>query len=233
MVYTPTEHFAEMEHVLKESKLFEMMVEELNQTLALPVDVRINFTECGEPNAFYDPQSHQLSMCYELIEDAAQRFSELDLDEEELDQAVISVAVYVFLHELGHALADVLDLPITGKEEDAVDQLAIASLLDSGEEGAEVALDAAAWFLTRLQDTDSIRQWPFWDQHSLDIQRFYNILCWVYGKDPIKNAELVHEECSPGDGGCLPQERAEGCQSEYQQLSKNWDKLLAPHLKKK
>ena len=33
------------------------------------------------------------------------------------------VTVSTFFHELGHALIDAWDLPITGREEDAADQL--------------------------------------------------------------------------------------------------------------
>jgi hypothetical protein len=56
-------------------------------------------------------------------------------------------------------------------------------------------------------------------------QRFYNIICGVYGQNPVKNALLVKE-------GVLPEARAERCEGEYQQIEKSWGKLLAPHLKK-
>jgi hypothetical protein len=52
----------------------------------------------------------------------------------------------------------------------------------------------------------------------------YNLECWVYGSDPVGNADLVK------DGG-LPQDRADGCQDEYTKLSNSWDKLLGPYLK--
>jgi Zn-dependent peptidase ImmA (M78 family) len=42
---------------------------------------------------------------------------------------VIGPVSLVFLHELGHALLDVLQIPILGREEDASDQLATYMLL--------------------------------------------------------------------------------------------------------
>lgn len=44
---------------------------------------------------------------------------------------VTGAVFFAFLYELGHALVDQLELPVTGKEEDAVDQLA-AVILDEG-----------------------------------------------------------------------------------------------------
>lgn len=52
----------------------------------------------------------------------------------------------------------------------------------------------------------------------------YNLECWVYGADPSGNADLVTD-------GLLPQDRADGCEDEYQKLSDAWDELLAPYFK--
>ncbi len=52
----------------------------------------------------------------------------------------------------------------------------------------------------------------------------YNLECWVYGADPVGNADLVKN-------GSLPQDRADGCEDEYAKLSSSWDTLLGPYLK--
>lgn len=41
---------------------------------------------------------------------------------EEAVSSATGALLWIFLHETGHALADLLDLPLTGREEDAVDQ---------------------------------------------------------------------------------------------------------------
>ena len=57
--------------------------------------------------------------------------------------------VVFFFHELGHCLIDVWDLPTTGREEDAVDQLAMFVLLDGTPEGEGMVLSAATFFSRR------------------------------------------------------------------------------------
>lgn len=55
----------------------------------------------------------------------------------------------IFYHELGHALIDILDLPIFGQEEDAADVLSIF-LIDAfyeEEAAVQLAYDAAFGFL--------------------------------------------------------------------------------------
>src|SRR6185295_2240523 len=71
-----------------------------------------------------------------------------DAENEEVGGKAIAAMVFVFYHELGHALIDIYDLPVTGREEDAVDQLATVMLLETwdGEE-SELAMTASAeWF---------------------------------------------------------------------------------------
>jgi hypothetical protein len=60
------------------------------------------------------------------------------------------------------------------------------------------------------------------DTHSLFAQRSYNFLCLAYGSDKNKYRYLV-------DGGQLPQDRAEGCEEEYDQVAFSIGRLILPH----
>ena len=93
-------------------------------------DVEAVFTHCDQPNAYYDPQNLRITMCYEFFYFFEEMLDLPDLSDEDFYAAVIGTGAFFFLHELGHALVHVLDLPITGREEDAVDQLATLELLD-------------------------------------------------------------------------------------------------------
>ena len=62
------------------------------------------------------------------------------------------------------------------------------------------------------------------DVHSLDQQRVYNLECWIYGSDPEANGDLVTD-------GQLPEDRANGCADEWQQLDKAWSTLLDPYFR--
>ncbi len=70
------------------------------------------------------------------------------------------------------------------------------------------------------------QQTPFWDQHSMGEQRFYSIICSLYGDSPEKYASVVTE-------GLLPKDRAARCGPEWRKIERSWTRLLAPFVKKK
>jgi len=210
---------------LKKERVLEGIVSDLNDTFVLPSDITLTFGECGEANAFYDPAKQRVTMCYELVESFYEIFSDSETNQDELDDAVAGATIFIFFHELGHALVHVLDLPITGKEEDAVDQLSLFVLTDGTDSGEKAALDGARALALEGQDEGAtVDDLAFWDEHSLNEQRFYNIICGIYGQNPKKYAGLVKEKI-------LPKARAERCEAEYQQIERSWVKLLAPHLR--
>jgi hypothetical protein len=194
----------------------------LNKAFVLPHDIFIGFDNCDEPNAFYDPEQKEVTVCYELVADLYDLFKRDFKTDEQVDDAVTNATTFVFFHELGHALVDAYDLPITGREEDAVDQLSVLLLADGTEEGEQMVLDAAVSF--SRQASGELDELAFADEHSLDQQRYYNIICLLYGQNEEKFAALVED-------GTLPGARAERCSDEFARVDKAWDVLLAPYTK--
>ena len=213
---------------LAESKLFPELVRELNATFRLPHELTVRFADCGEANAFYDEEARAVLMCWELVQAEADAFKAEAKTEEEATAGLIHSTLFTFFHELGHALVHLLDLPITGKEEDAVDQLATWLLVDGGgEDGAAMAIDGALSFLHDAAAEEADGDEPdYAGEHALSEQRFYNIVCWVYGSKPDAFGELLASKDGP-----LPDERAEVCPDEWARLAGAWGKLLAPHLR--
>lgn len=201
----------------------ECIIDSLNERVALPYDIVITFKDCEGPNAFYDDKTHQITLCYDLIDDYYDLFSDKIKDAAALNQAVSGTIVHTLLHEMGHALIDAWNLPITGKEEDAADQLSTLILIEETEEGEQIALDSALSFRF-YADFDIGEEPPYWDEHSLDQQRFYDILCLLYGHNPEKYSYLIMD-------GTLPPSRAELCQEDYARLKQSWQTLLAPFVK--
>jgi hypothetical protein len=217
--------YAQLQKEFQEGKVLESIVADLNETFALPTNVYVTFTECDQANAFYDPETRKLSMCYELIENYYEIFAKHEKSQDALDDAVVGAIIHTFYHELGHALIHIYDLPITGKEEDAVDQLSTFILADGTPEGEKAAIDGArAFYLEARQQETDIDELAYWDEHSLSMQRFYNIICLVYGQNEKKFAYLVKK-------GVLPEDRAGRCAGEYEQVEKAWTTLLAPYIK--
>ena len=237
---TDNEDYRELEAIFKETRLLEDTAKELDNVFALPAQVPVVFKECGDVNAFYDPEAREIALCWELVEYYAGMFLSEEQTEEEAQEggeAVAGATIFTFFHELGHALIDIYDLPVTGREEDAVDQLATMILLEGGEEGEMAALNGAWSFLTEEEEdiegqeeysaeekVEEEEELAFWDEHSLDEQRFYNIVCWSYGKNPEGFQYLVDDET-------LPEGRAERCPAEYDRMSRSWDALLEPYIK--
>jgi hypothetical protein len=206
----------------EELKSLQETADALNKAFSLPHDIYIGFDNCEEANAFYDPEKKKVTVCYELAEDLYEAFKKDYKTDEQVEDAVTNATTFVFYHELGHALVDAYDLPITGREEDAVDQLSVLLLADGTPEGEQMVLDAAVSF--SKQSGDGLDDLAFADEHSLDRQRYYNIICLLYGQDEEKFASLVKD-------GTLPESRAERCSDEYARVDKAWDALLAPYTK--
>ncbi|MFE9932671.1 DUF4344 domain-containing metallopeptidase [Streptomyces sp. NPDC005533] len=228
-----TQRFLQDNHVLERVTAFA------NERITLAYDVPVIAKSCGGANASWDPHAKNITYCYELVEETRPVFLEQAAHQDTgrptararaADDGVIGFSNGVILHELGHALVDMYDLPITGKEEDAVDQLATLLLATGGKQHIDYAVSTInAWgALADAQETGDLSG-LFSDEHSLSAQRFYNEICWLYGSDPHTFASAVITIDNPD--GVLPQLRAEGCQDEYQQIRKSWNTLLHPYLK--
>ncbi|MGI0493925.1 DUF4344 domain-containing metallopeptidase [Alkalinema pantanalense CENA528] len=224
VAYSPVKNaeFAPFRQVMQESRLYETIAEELNKVLLLPTDVTIALAECGTENAFYSADHKSIVMCDELLAYFGRLFAPTATSDQDLGESMLYTNLFVFFHELGHGLIDLYDLPTTGREEDAVDEFSTILLLEAGTDGEKAVLNAAHWFA--LQSEQPSEDLAFWDEHSLDLQRFYGIACLVYGKDPEKFSDLVKE-------GLLPEARAQRCGREYAKKSQSWDKLLVPHVR--
>jgi hypothetical protein len=208
----------------QKERAFEVIAEELNKTLKMDTVVDIHLVDCGTVNAFYDPNNKRMIICYELISYFLDMFKDTASSEQELGMAVVGATFFGFFHELGHGLIDIFDLPAVGREEDAVDQMATLVLMEGGDEGVQMALAGAQWFLLQGSQNADVAKMPFWDEHAFDKQRFYNIICLVYGSNTEKYGGFVKE-------GHLPEDRAVRCPEEFKDISRAWDRLLAPHLR--
>jgi putative metallopeptidase DUF4344 len=203
-------------------KAIEKLIADVNQRLKLPFDIYVVFMDCDSPDAFYDPETREITLCYQLIDDFYELFAKKIKDQTKLDEAVRAATVATFFHELGHGLVDAWQIPITGREEDAVDQLSTLVLIEATENGEQMALEGALTFklYADVENGEKI----YWDEHSLDEQRFFDTICLVYGHDVKKYDYLV-------TNGTLPEERAVGCSEEYVRVNRSWRQLLAPYLK--
>ncbi|MDK4743659.1 DUF4344 domain-containing metallopeptidase [Rhizobium sp. CNPSo 3464] len=188
--------------------------------------------QCGTINAFYDKKSGAVFLCYEMIDSLLQMGQALSKGASDPKALTIEFVRdnlrFILLHESGHALIDLLDLPAVGREEDSVDQLAAVLLLshvddrETKNDIARVLQLASVWFKVNSQASNAPDVAAFADEHSLDAQRYFNLLCMIYGLNPNDNGAIV-------DNGMLPKERAARCPDEASKISRSWARLILPH----
>lgn len=123
-------------------------------------------------------------------------------------------------HEFGHALIDLTDAPVLGREEDAADILSVVLLDEFWEEDAAESITALTALSFELAAQEA-EEPAYWDVHGLDMQRYYNQVCLFYGADPENRAALAEDFA-------LPAERAETCVEEYDLAAASWAAVLDP-----
>lgn len=195
---------------------------EVEFNLPRPLTIQIG----GEDGPLYDPDSTTIVIPLEFLAEIREKLVEHGYAHEadEIDAAVVDVFEHTLYHELGHFLVDVLNLPITGREEDAVDELGYILLIDLYQDGGDVALTAADVFFIEGDTEDGPQESDFWAEHSLDIQRFYNGVCLIYGSDPKRYADVAAESG-------MDRDRLELCEDEYARKRDAWFQMLDPYLR--
>ena len=206
-------------------------IQAIDGMFALPRSLRYVTAECGEFGAFYRPGEGEVVLCYEtlrtLYERGLAQQQTPGMGEGHALRYVLANVRFILLHETGHALVHLLDLPVTGRQEDAVDQLAAILMLRfaSAEETPAEVIDnlrmAANWMLSRSTGAYDLEAYA--DGHALGEQRYFNLQCLIYGTDPAAFAGMV-------ESGDLTAARASGCAREMRLASRAWLRLLLPHV---
>lgn len=134
---------------------------------------------------------------------------------------------HTMLHEIGHLLVDQLDLPVLGREEDAVDMLATLLMLDTGTEADVIGLQDTidGWrYSESFRPSRGYVNSAFYGAHSLDIQRSFAMACLMVGSDYDRHTRYATRIS-------LPIDRQESCAEDYRIAERGWSHVLAPHLR--
>jgi uncharacterized membrane protein YhaH (DUF805 family) len=205
---------------LKERQVLEELSAFLSP-LYLPYELRISTVECGVPNSYYTHGSG-VYICYELSAYISRMSRTIEPPKGFTRQDVIvGVFVQIALHEVGHAVFDMLKVPVFGREEDAADQIAAFVMLNFGKDLARRTLTGAEQFWQAIDAP--LSRTAFADEHGTPLQRFYNLLCIAYGGQPDTFKDLV-------EAGMLPKQRAARCGGEYEQAKLAFTKTIWPHV---
>jgi hypothetical protein len=209
---------------LRRTKAVDDLVSQLNTVFKLPHDLIIQFRESDTINAWYDPNTRYIHFTSSFIDLFYSSFAPYYRGPE-LVRKVHNVVVYFLLHEIGHALVDIYDIPVTGPEEDMVDFFSVC-MLTGNDQSEEAIIDAANIFfeLSRPALQVQLSKLPLWDEHSLELQRFYTILSLLYGKNPEKYSYLAAQRILPDP------DKNEGYPFFYNRVMNGWSRVLEKFL---
>ena len=208
---------------LKEHRALERLQKFLSP-FRLPRTLKVSLAGCdGEADAFYGDD--EITICYEYISELWKNMpaKTTPAGTAPLD-TVIGPLVDTTMHEFAHALFDMLNVPVLGREEDAADQVAAYINLHWGKAEARRPIMGTAYaYANEAEHAAPLSLKQFADEHGTPAQRAYNVVCIAYGADPKLFGDLVSK-------GYLPQKRAEACGDEYEQIADAFEKLIMPHL---
>jgi hypothetical protein len=143
---------------------------------------------------------------------------------ENVVEFVVGNMLFVTLHEFGHAAVAEFKLPVLGREEDAADEFAILRMLRAGTAFSHRVLTEATkgWFFSARRDRHDGEPLAYYDEHGLDEQRAYQIVCLMVGHDPNRMVDLANEMK-------LPDARRESCKKDFETASSSWTAVLMPY----
>ena len=213
--------------LIKEHRTLEK-IKQLLSPLRLPRRLLIKTEGCdGVSNARYADGT--VTVCYEYLDDVWKNVPEetTPAGVAPID-ALIGPVMDVFLHEAGHAVFDILQVPLFGREEAAADQFSVYIMLKMEKDEARRLIMGNAYQYNGDVESPivSMPLKKFADEHGTPSQRYFNVLCLAYGADKELFADFVSR-------GILPKERAEGCEDEYAQVEFAFDRLITPSVDKK
>jgi hypothetical protein len=137
--------------------------------------------------------------------------------------------LFVLVHETAHAMIGEMGIPVLGREEDAADALATIVAVKMSDAFADrVVVNAArGWFLGDQRDRKEGIPSTYYDEHGMDLQRAYGIVCLMVGGQPDKaEFESLANEVK------LPERRQTSCQDDFNNASWSWDQVLKSHKRK-
>ncbi|WP_421703247.1 DUF4344 domain-containing metallopeptidase [Aliiroseovarius sp.] len=135
---------------------------------------------------------------------------------------VQSNIIETLYHELGHAVIDIMDLPVFGPEEFAADVFSVILMnrLHDEDKAIRLAYDAAGAYSEDAERAEARgERYAEWDVHGSNLQRYYNLVCLFYGAKPDERADLAEELG-------LPDQRARTCADEFELANRSWGGVL-------
>ena len=221
-----SQQYVALADTLQRQRVLETFASAITSTVQFPGALTLVAEECGRVNAYYDPQSRSIHLCYELVQEihvGVGQEAKAGKSGQEAARTGAGAILFVLFHELGHAVIHILNVPYFGRQEDVADQFATyLSLHAPDATWSETLILGGHWFF-RNKGSAYVKA-HLANEHSLAEVRQFNIVCWAYGSNPQRYVRVAQ-------AAQLPADRAKRCPSEYQDLDRAVRKNIGPHLR--
>jgi hypothetical protein len=210
---------------LQERRILELL-RVLLSPFRLPRPLTLEVKGCdGSVDAYYG--NGTATLCYEYIELIQQHAPKVGTPGGlTRADAIVGAIVDTILHEVGHAVIDMLEIPVFGREEDAADFFSVYVLTQFLPEDAPHLFQGIGFMMAseakgELEKPQNAKSYA--GSHGMAAQRYYNLLCIAYGSDPVTYGDAISR-------GGLPRWRADDCAEEFAMLKRAFEKLVMPHV---
>ena len=224
--YLASDEYAEIRDDLRKSKVLERLKQFLSP-LRLPISLGLVAKQCGFSNMYYQSEDNTISICYEFIAHARRLADDAASHGAPRDLVLYGGLIGVLLHETGHAVFDIMRVPVLGREEDAADQFAAYIALQFKPEIARVAVEGITYLLRPSLQTaalaNDLKSMLAADEHGTNPQRLYNFVCMGYGRDAAAFQDLATR-------AGVPASRLTNCSNEYRQVDTAFRRSVARYV---
>ena len=142
-----------IQQTIRESGINDTLTELSNDYFPFNKTVTIQYGSTEGP--LYDPNFHTIQIPYSFYQESLDYFSKNKYQvrfNKSPQLGALDTLLHTLLHEAGHAFIADQNIPVLGKEEDAVDNFATILLLNYVDNGDDIAISAADMFAFESED---------------------------------------------------------------------------------
>jgi hypothetical protein len=204
---------------VRQRRVLEMVRKIFSPWNLADVDLNVRTASCGVSNAYYQriDKVPTVTICYEYLQDVMRNMpaETRAVNGDTMRDVMCAQLFFAVAHEMGHAMFDIFDVPVFGRQEDAADEFATYNILQFGGQQALQLIDGAAYaYHAYIQDLSAKPQVTmpfaaFSSDHGAPEERYFNLICIAYGYDPRLFSLEMHK---------IPPSRAQKCKFEYEDL---------------
>ena len=193
-----------------------------NQNFKLPYDIEVRLTGCNfNATHSYNSELHKIIICTNYDRKIAEFFLNTYPYNYPVEDQFSNTVIVMFARQIGHALIDAYDIPLTSNIEESMNSLLHHNMIEWTEDswGQEALHDTITkYYLVHYDSTSKTH--PNY-ANSLNIQRALSMACALYGANSTYTdlEKWIHKD------------KIKTCASEYEQQTQHWERIFAPYRK--